>query len=201
MIIGLTGGMGTGKTTAANMFKELGAVIIDADEIARGIVKPQMPAWQQLIDTFGDKVLNSDSTINRVWLGELIFNDRLSRERLNRITHPLIREEIRKQIQEQNDKMIIIDAPLLIETGVQKIVELIIVVITSRDTQINRLRLRNHFTDLQIEARIKSQLSLEAKIKKADYIIDNNGNILETNRQIKRIWEELVKNDKEKTSK
>ncbi|MFH1860912.1 MAG: dephospho-CoA kinase [bacterium] len=191
MIIGLTGSIGTGKTTAANIFKELGAVIIDADKIAREIVEPQMPAWQQIIDAFGDKALNPDSTINRHYLGELIFNDRLSRERLNQITHPLIREEIDKQIQEQNGKIIIIDAPLLIEAGVEKIVDKIIVVVTSRDTQIKRLKMRNLLSDLQIEARLNSQLSLEDKIEKADYIVDNDGSIFDTTRQIRKIWEEL----------
>ncbi|MBU0702138.1 dephospho-CoA kinase [bacterium] len=191
MIIGLTGSIGCGKTTAANIFKELGAVIIDADKIAREIVEPQMLAWQQIIDAFGDEALNPDLTINRHYMGELIFNDRLSRERLNQITHPLIREEIDKQIQEQNGKIIIIDAPLLIEAGVEKIADRIIVVITSRDTQIRRLKMRNLFSDFQIEARLNSQLSLEDKIKKADYIIDNDGSIIETTRQIKKIWEEL----------
>ncbi len=200
-VIGLTGSIGTGKTTAANMFKELGAVVIDADKIAREIVEPQMPAWQHLIDTFGDRVLNPDLTINRCYLGELVFNDRLSLERLNQITHPLIREEICKQIQEQTGEMVIIDAPLLIETGLQEIVDKIIVVTASRDTQIKRLKMRNLFSDLQIETRIDSQLPLEAKIEKADYIINNNGSILETTIQIKKIWEELTKNDEEKTNK
>ncbi|MBI4778609.1 dephospho-CoA kinase [Candidatus Desantisbacteria bacterium] len=201
IIIGLTGSIGTGKTTVAGIFRDLGAAIINADKIARGIVEPQMPAWQQIIDAFGEKVLNIDSTINRHYLGELVFNDRLSLERLNRITHPLINEEIQKQIQEQNDKIIIIDAPLLIEAGVEKIVDKIIVVTTSRDTQIKRLRIRDLFSDLQIEARLNSQLPLEAKIEKADYIIDNDGNTLETIRQIKKIWEELAKDDEEKTNK
>ncbi|OIP40986.1 dephospho-CoA kinase [Candidatus Desantisbacteria bacterium CG2_30_40_21] len=201
MIIGLTGSIGTGKTTTANIFKELGAVIIDADEIAKGIVKPQSLAWQEIINTFGNIVCNSDLTINRQYLGELIFNDTASRERLNQITHPLILEEINKQIQEQNNKIIIIDAPLLIEAGVHWIVDKIIVVITTRDTQIKRLKLRNFLSDLQIEARRDSQLPLEIKIERADYIVDNNGNILETTKQIKRIWEELIKHDETKTSK
>ncbi|MFH1097898.1 MAG: dephospho-CoA kinase [Candidatus Desantisbacteria bacterium] len=201
MIIGLTGSIGTGKTTAANLFKELGAAIIDVDEIARWIVKPQMLAWQEIINAFGDNVQNPDLTINRQYLGELIFNDMASREMLNQITHPLILEEIDKQIQEQNNKIVIIDAPLLIEAGVHLIVNKIIVVIASRDTQIKRLKLRNFLSDLQIEARLNSQLPLENKIEKADYIINNNGNILETIRQIKRIWEELIKHDEEKTSK
>jgi len=201
MIIGLTGSIGTGKTTTANIFKELGAVIIDADEIAKGIVKPQSLAWQEIINTFGNIVCNSDLTINRQYLGELIFNDTASRERLNQITHPLILEEINKQIQEQNNKIIIIDAPLLIEAGVHWIVDKIIVVITTRDTQIKRLKLRNFLSDLQIEARRDSQLPLEIKSERADYIVDNNGNILETTKQIKRIWEELIKHDETKTSK
>ncbi len=201
MIIGLTGSIGCGKTTAANIFKELGAAIIDADEIAREIVKPQSLAWQEIINTFGEKVLYPDLTINRQYLGELIFNDMAARGRLNQITHPRIKEEINKQIQEQNNKIVIIDAPLLIEAGVHSIVDKIIVVVASRDTQINRLKLRNFLSDLQIKARLDSQLPLENKIEKADYIIDNNDSILETIGQIKRIWEELIKHDEEKTSK
>jgi dephospho-CoA kinase len=205
IVIGLTGSIGTGKTTVAGMFKDLGAVIIDADKISREIVKPQMPAWQQLIDAFGKDVLNPDSTINRHYLGELAFNDRLSMknmERLNQITHPPIREEIYKQIQQQtNNKIIIIDAPLLIETGMQEIVDKIIVVTVSYDIQIKRLKIRNLFSDLQIESRINSQLPLDTKIEKADYIIDNNSSILETNRQIKKIWGELLKNDEKKINK
>ncbi|MDI6780575.1 MAG: dephospho-CoA kinase [bacterium] len=203
MVIGLTGSIGTGKTTVANIFHDLGAVVIDADRIAREIVEPQMPAWQQILDAFGDKVLNPDSTINRHCLGELVFNDRLSRERLNQITHPLIREVIRKQIflSEQTNKIIVIDAPLLIEAGLQDMTDKIIVVSASRDTQIKRLKMRNLFSDLQIETRINSQLPLEVKIEKADYIINNDGNILETTTQIKKMWEELTKNDEEKTNK
>ncbi len=201
MIIGLTGSIGTGKTTAASIFNDLGAVVIDADRISREIVEPQMPSWQQILDAFGDRVLNPDSTINRHYLGELVFNDRLSMERLNQITHPIIREEVLKRIQEQDGRIIIIDAPLLIEAGLQDMVDTIIVVTASRDTQIKRLKMRNLFSDLQIETRINSQLPLGIKIEQADYIIDNDGNILETTRQIKKIWEELTKNDEEKTNK
>ncbi len=201
MIIGLTGSIGTGKTTAASIFNDLGAVVIDADRISREIVEPQMPSWQQILDAFGDRVLNPDSTINRHYLGELVFNDRLSMERLNQITHPIIREEVLKRIQEQDGRIIIIDAPLLIEAGLQDMVDTIIVVTASRDTQIKRLKMRNLFSDLQIETRINSQLPLGIKIEQADYIIDNDGNILETTRQIKKIWEELIKNDEEKTNK
>ncbi|MBI4752952.1 dephospho-CoA kinase [Candidatus Desantisbacteria bacterium] len=164
-------------------------------------MSPQSLAWQEIINTFGDIVLNPDLTINRQYLGELIFSDTASREKLNQITHPLILKEIAKQIQENNNKIVIIDAPLLIEAGMQSIVDKIIVVRTSRITQIKRLELRDHRTDLQIRARIDSQISLEIKIEKADYIIDNNDGILETNGQIKRIWEELIKHDEEKTSK
>jgi dephospho-CoA kinase len=176
MLIGLTGGVATGKSTVARMFKECGAVVIDADELAREVVQPGKPAWREIVRAFGRDILNSDRTIDRHALGAIVFHDKKKLRRLERIIHPRVaHEQIRltKQAAKKDPKAIVIyDVPLLFEAGIDKRVDQIIVVTADRETQIARLKKRNGLTRAEALRRIKSQIPLAKKARMADIVIN-----------------------------
>jgi dephospho-CoA kinase len=176
IVVGLTGGVASGKSTVARMLKQCGAVVIDADELAREVVKPGKPAWREIVDTFGTSVLNRDRTINRQALGTIVFGNRTKLRRLERIIHPRVsREQARltKQIVHKDpDAIVIYDVPLLFEAGVDKRVDKIIVVTADRETQIARLKSRNGFTRGEAIRRINSQMPLAKKIEQADHVLN-----------------------------
>ena len=176
ILVGLTGGVATGKTTVAKMFRRCGAVVIDADESAREVVKPGKPAWREIVRTFGREILNPDHTINRHALGAIVFGKRANLRRLERIIHPRVaREQARltKEAARNNPKAIVIyDVPLLFEAGIDKRVDKIIVVTADRETQIARLKKRNGLTRADALRRVKSQIPLARKRRLADYVVD-----------------------------
>ena len=178
MLVGLTGGVATGQSTVAKMFGQCGAVVIDADELAREVVKPCKPAWRKIVKTFGRGILHPDCTINRHALGAIVFHDKKNLRRLERIIHPRVaREQIRLTKQaakkEKAPKAVVIyDVPLLFEAGIDKRVDKVIVVTADRDTQIARLRKRNRLTRAEAIRRIHSQMPLSKKIRLADIVID-----------------------------
>ena len=178
ILVGLTGGVATGKTTVARVLKQRGAVIIDADELAREAVKPGKPAWREIIHRFGKGILNRDQTINRQALGAMVFHDRSQLRMLERIIHPRVaREQARltKQAAKKDPKAVVIyDVPLLFEAGIDKRVDRIIVVTADRQTQIARLKTRNGLTRAEALRRIKSQMPLAMKRRLADYVVDGN---------------------------
>jgi dephospho-CoA kinase len=178
ILVGLTGGVATGKTTVARVLKQCGAVIIDADELAREAVKPGKPAWREIIHRFGKGILNRDQTINRQALGAMVFHDRSQLRLLERIIHPRVaREQARltKQAAKKDPKAVVIyDVPLLFEAGIDKRVDKIIVVTADRQTQIARLKTRNGLTQAEALRRIKSQMPLPMKRRLADYVVDGN---------------------------
>jgi dephospho-CoA kinase len=198
MVVGLTGGIATGKSTVSNMFRQLGAPIVDADRIARWAVEPDRPAWLDLVAYFGEEILLPDRTVNRVKLGEIVFSDALKRDKLNRIVHPRVREESEKQIRQYLEadpkRPVIQDVPLLIETGLHSKMDKVIVVYADEPTQLRRLMERNDLSEKEAMQRIRAQMPIEAKRVYADYIIDNRGSIEETREQVIQIWEELKKN-------
>jgi dephospho-CoA kinase len=176
IVVGLTGGVASGKSTVAKMFKQCGAIVIDADELAREVVKPGKPAWREIVDTFGKSVLNPDRTINRRALGALVFGDRAKLRCLERMIHPRVsREQARltKQIARKDpDAVVIYDVPLLFEAGVDKRVDKIIVVTADRETQIARLKNRNGFTRSDAIRRINSQMPLAKKVELGDHVLN-----------------------------
>ena len=196
-IIGLTGNIGSGKSTVANMFEKLGAKIIDADEIARYVVEPEKPAWKDLVSEFGEEILKNDKTLNRKMVGDLVFNDENKREKLNSIIHPRIMEEINLLIDKyrsENAEIVIIEAALLIEKrGLINFLDKLIVVSINKESQRQRIKERDNLNSEEILSRIESQMSNEEKIKLADFIIDNSENIEKTSQQVKKIWESLIK--------
>ena len=175
ILVGLTGGVATGKSTVAKMFKRCGAVVIDADELARDAVKPGKPAWREIVELFGKAVLNQDRSLNRQALGSIVFRNRTKRRQLERIIHPRVaREQVRltKAIARKDPKAVVIyEVPLLFEAGVDKRVDKIIVVTADRETQIARLKKRNGLSRAEAIRRVKSQMPLAKKIERADHIL------------------------------
>jgi len=176
IVVGLTGGVATGKTTVAKMFKQCGAAVIDADQLAHDIVKPGKPAWRQIVNAFGKTVLNPDHTLNRRELGALVFGNRIKLRQLEKIIHPRVaREQARltKAIARKHPKAVVIyEVPLLFEAGVDKRVDKIIVVTADRNTQIARLKKRNGFSRAEAIRRIRSQMPLAKKIQRADHVLN-----------------------------
>lgn len=195
MVVGLTGGIATGKSTVSRMFQSLGAPIVDSDVIARWVVEPQRPAWRDIVSIFGTSVLSTDGTINRTVLGELIFSSQERRQQLNQIVHPRIREEAERQIQrylqEDPQRPVIQDVPLLIETGLYKSMDAVILVYVDVEVQRRRLLQRDGWTEEQADQRIASQIPIEDKKQFATYLIDNQGSMQDTKVQVQAVWDEL----------
>ncbi len=197
-IIGLTGNIACGKSTVAAIFKELGATLIDADKVARDIVGKDKPALGKIINHFGNEILNKDGTLNREKLGSKVFNDKNQRQILNDITHPEIFKEINNLIEKyrsEGQKIVIIEAALIVEREkLIKIIDKLIVVSTSKDIQIKRLKDRDGFSKEQAILRINSQIPIEEKIKHADYVIHNDSDISNIKNPVETIWKDLSSN-------
>ena len=198
LIVGLTGGIVSGKTTVAKMFKELGAQVIDADEIARKIVRPGEKAWQDIVEYFGPEILKEDQEINRKKLAGIVFSNKEKLAALNSITHPEITLLLKKQINRLKNKyqkniICIVEAPLLFEAHLEDMMDKIIVVYLNREEQLKRLLLRNNLTREEAIQRIESQMPLEEKLSRADYVIDNCFSLQQTKKQVLQVWKELEK--------
>jgi dephospho-CoA kinase len=195
LLIGLTGGVATGKSTVARLFKTYGSVIIDADDLARQVVQPGKPAWRDIVRLYGEQVLEGDQTINRPALAKIVFRDPRKLRALSGIIHPRVAREqshLARAIARRNpNALIVYDVPLLFEAGVDKRVDRIVVVAADRKTQITRLQLRNHLTRAEAIRRIRSQMPLEQKVKRADYVIDGTLPLLQLKRAVKDLYIEL----------
>ncbi len=176
ILVGLTGGVATGKSTVAKMFERCGAVVIDADALAHEVVEPGKPAWRAILKTFGKAVLNPDRTLNRQALGAMVFRNRSKLQRLEQIIHPRVAREqarlTRKAARSDPKAVVIYDVPLLFEAGIDKRVDRVIVVTADRETQIARLKKRNGFTRAESLRRIRSQMPLKQKTAAADDLLD-----------------------------
>jgi dephospho-CoA kinase len=176
ILVGLTGGVATGKSTVAKMFKQYGAVVIDADQLARDVVKPGKPAWRAIVTLFGKTVLNPDRSLDRQALGSIVFRNRTKRRQLERIIHPRVAREqqrlVRRVAKRKPHAVVIYEVPLLFEAGVDKRVDEIIVVTADRETQIVRLTKRNGLSRTEALRRIRSQMPLAKKIQQADHVLN-----------------------------
>lgn len=191
-VIGLTGGIASGKSTVARMLEKLGAVIIDADQLAREVVMPGTPAYRAIVDAFGSGILNPDLTIDRRELGRLVFADAAARKRLEKITHPAIgmrAEERLAELRRAGLPAVFYMAALLVEAGVTSRVDEIWVVYVDRETQVARLMERDGYSREGALGRIAAQMPIEEKKKLGDVVIDNMGTPDETERQVKENWE------------
>ena len=196
MVAGLTGGIATGKSTVSAFLEHAGAVIVDADKIARQVVQKEQPAWRKIVEVFGASILLPDGEINRSRLGEIIFNDSDQKRILNRIVHPEVSLETSARLLEiennQPDSLVILDVPLLIESGMNAGLSEIIVVYLPEPLQIERLMFRDHLLREQALARIHSQMPIDEKRKYATRLIDNSGTRENTRRQTMDIYFRLA---------
>ena len=191
--IGLTGGIGSGKSTVAKMLAQKGAVVIDADVIAREVVEPGQPALAALVEAFGDGILNDDGTLHRAGLANLAFATPEATARLNEIMHPLIAARSDRLVAEAPaDAVLVYDMPLLFETGQQHNVDLVVVVDVPLDLQILRATKIRGLDKSDVMRRIAAQMPREERVAKADVVIDNDGDLGSTLQQVERLWESLT---------
>jgi dephospho-CoA kinase len=196
LIVGLTGGVASGKTTVSQVLKEEGAYIIDADQMARELVRPQTPAWKELVRAFGKGILRKDGSIHRKKLADIVFRDLRRRKLLNQILHPRIRKEMERRTKEIGRKdpeaVVVVDAPLLVELGEHRKMDKVIVVTSTQTQQIERLKKRD---GIHREAALRifsSQMPVEEKAKLADFIIRNEGSLREMKKKTKGVFQELI---------
>lgn len=192
--IGLTGGIASGKSTVSAMLEVLGAIIIDADKIARAVVALGTPALDEIVAAFGRQVLNPDGSLKRSALSRIVFNNPEALKKLNDITHYRIIDEIRRRIAGYSDldRVIILDAALLIELGLSSLVDETWLVCVRPEIQVSRLVERETMSEEDAWKIINVQLPLSEKIRVADCCIDNNGSLKELGDQVSRIWEQRV---------
>ncbi|MBS4208799.1 dephospho-CoA kinase [Bacillus sp. FJAT-50079] len=191
-LIGLTGGIASGKSTIANMFKRRGFTVIDADVAARAVVEPGEEAYKQVVKAFGSEILLEDGAINRKKLGSIIFHDQEKRQQLNQIVHPAVREKMndwKEAAIAEGKETIIYDIPLLFESNLTHLVSKIILVFVEQSVQLERLMVRNQLSKDDALARIASQWPLQDKKRLSDAIIDNNRSIEESEIQLDQLIE------------
>jgi dephospho-CoA kinase len=195
LIVGLTGGVASGKSLVSQVWKEEGAYLIDADRIAREVVQPRTPAWKALVKAFGKEILQEDGSIRRKKLATRVFSNPVERDLLNRILHPRIKREIDRRIKGIGQKgpkaIVVVDAALLVETGYYREVDEVVVVTSTKRQQIERLRRREQLDQEMARGIIDSQISREERIKVADIIIRNEGSRKKTEKKAKEVFEEL----------
>ena len=198
LIVGLTGGIVGGKSIVASMFKDLGAKIIDADKLGHSVILPHKPAWKKIVNLFGKDILRNDLTIDREKLGKTVFTNQALLKKLNEITHPEIIKILKKEIDlvknttHNRGKILIIDAALIYEAKIDRLMDKIIVVYINEDEQINRLTKRNNLSKRDALQRIKSQMPMKKKAEMADYVIDNSSSLDKTKKQVEKIWKKFV---------
>ncbi len=195
LIIGLTGGIATGKSTVVKMLLRKGAYIIDADQLAREVVEPNQPAWREILKWLGKSILLPDQSLDRGKIAELVFGDPQKLKILNGIIHPRVGTRIIERTREieQTDPnaVIVYDIPLLIEAGMQEMVDLILLVYAPRELQLKRLSERDDLNPEEAEQRLAAQLPIDEKRKYAHQVIDNSGSLAETEKQVDRFWSNL----------
>jgi dephospho-CoA kinase len=195
LLVGLTGGIATGKSTVSEIFRRLGGVILDADLLAREVVQPGEPALMQIAAEFGRDVLQADGTLDRKKLGALVFGNAERRKRLEQLTHPAIRNRFQRRLAELEargfDGLVFWDAPVMIESGGHRDMDRLVVVATDEATQSARLCARDSIETAEADRKIRSQMSVAEKAKLADYVIDNGGDCPATERQVRLIYEGL----------
>lgn len=193
LLVGLTGGFATGKSTVARMFRKLGACVLDSDRIARDALKEGTGTYEKIIRAFGPAVLDRRGAIDRGKLAGAVFSDARARRRLERMVHPFVLAEIRKRARQANRRVVVAEVPLLFEAGFDRHVDLAVVVKARRRRQLALAARRGTQNRPDAERRIRAQWPLAKKLKRADFIIDNNGSLRQTEAGVKRVWNRLTK--------
>jgi dephospho-CoA kinase len=194
MVLGLTGGIASGKSTVANIFRELGARVVSADDLAREVVRPGSVTLQDIVARFGPEILDEAGNLNRRMMAERIFSNRGERSALNRITHPAIARLAARRFREMERagaRLIVYDAPLLFEAAAEGQVDAVLVVTIAPDRQLKRLMARNGLSRSEAMARIESQMPQQEKTARADFLIDNSGSVEETRQQVRALMARL----------
>lgn len=198
-ILGLTGGIATGKSTVSRYLCELGAHVIDADKIAHQVTMPGTQGLSKLVQRFGDSIVTPEGALNRKVLGRIVFNDKKALSAVNSIVHPLVIDGIhnmldaldRRSGEGEAKTCVVLDVPLLFEAGIDKICDEIWVVAIDLELQIKRLRERDGYSREEALRRIRSQMDLEEKLARADVVIDNSGSRDDIRKTVRRLWQEL----------
>lgn len=191
-IIGLTGNIGTGKTTVLRMLAQLGADVIDADALAHQVITRGTPAWQAVVDAFGADILRPDGEIDRARLGQIVFGDPAALKRLEAIVHPAVSAEIDRRIRESQAPVVVIEAIKLIEAGMHTRGDALWVVTAEPEQQVQRLVAQRGLSEAEVRQRMSAQAPASAKVALADVVIDNSGTPEETWAQVKRAWDQIV---------
>lgn len=194
LVIGLTGGIASGKSTVTKLLIDKGVKVLDADQIVRQMQQPNTKLLKQLAEVFGDQMILEDGHLNRQELGQLIFNDKRAKETLDQIMKPLIREKLLEEIEEvkiHQESMVVLDLPLLYEFELQSLVDYTIVVYVSRETQVRRLMERDQIDEAYALAKINSQMSLDKKRELANFVLINEGTMSELRTQFETLYETL----------
>jgi dephospho-CoA kinase len=192
-IIGLTGGIGSGKTTVSGMLRELGATVVDADEAARAVVEPGQPGLEEIRQEFGDRVIGPGGRLDRQAVAQRVFDDEAARRRLNAITHPRVREWMGARVTEamaRGDQVVVMDTPLLFEAGLDGGTTETVVVWVPEEVQVERAVGRG-MEEADVRARIRAQMSLDDKRGWATHVIDNTGDLESTRGQVEDLWRRL----------
>jgi dephospho-CoA kinase len=194
-LIGLTGGIASGKSTVATILKQLGAAVINADELSREVVQPGNEAWKEIVETFGADILQSDKALDRKKLRTMVFNSPEARKKLEAIIHPKVRalaEERIRELAAAGRSIIVYEVPLLFEGQLHLWLRPVILVACDVNAQKQRLRDRDRLTNTEAQRHIDAQMSLEEKRKLADYVIENNGSLEELEQQVKSVLEMIA---------
>ena len=192
MKVGLTGGIGAGKSTVADMFSKLGAVVIRSDELARQVIEPNTPGFQKVLSRFGNQILQENGSIDRQKLAQIVFNDKNSLKDLEEIIHPLVRNKTSELIDSQTQETIVVnEVPLLLEKKMEKMFDFLVVVISSEKNRINRLQKRG-ISEPEAKKRMSLQVSDEARKSSADFLITNDGNIDQLEADVAKVWQALL---------
>ena len=191
MKVGLTGGIGAGKSTVADLFSQKGAVVIRSDELARQVIEPQTPGFQQVIDRFGKDFINSEGYIDRAKLAQVVFHDDAALKDLENIVHPLVRSKTNQIIDQHTSETIIVnEIPLLLEKKMESLFDFLVIVISSEKNRLERLAQRGLTTE-QATARMSKQVSDDERKAAADFLIVNDGNLDQLEADVEKIWQTL----------
>ena len=193
-LLGLTGGIASGKSFVSSLLRQKKIPVIDADQIAHQIIVPKQPAYHQILDVFGVEILSADKTIHRPTLGKIVFSNPEKRQILEGITHPLVLEEIGKEVQgyeKKKKRLVVIDAALLFESDLHQMVDKTLLITCAPEIQLQRLKERDQLSDVEAWQRILAQMPTEEKLKRADFVLDNSGSQAATEQQLTEILNKL----------
>lgn len=193
LLVGLTGGIGAGKSTVARMMHRRGALVFDADELAHKAIEPGTKAYDGIVELFGDSVLTAQKTVDRVALARRVFMDPLAREELESMVHPEVFRTFNEAIEplQKTDRVVVFDAPLIVETGFDRECDVLLVVTAPEEDRVDRYSKDRHVSEDEVRARMRAQASEEEREDRADAVIHNEGTLPDLERQVDRVWEDI----------